>query len=152
MRLLLDTHVLLAIVEPGSARLPDGVAAVLRDERNEHHLSAASLWEIAIKCRLGKLRLAPSLAVLPELVLGLGLTFVAIDERHAVASVEPEPATRDPFDRMLLAQCQVEGLKLVTIDRALVSHPLAAEGIAAGRRRVLSLSARADRLTRLIRS
>ena len=128
MRLLLDTHVLLAIVEPGTASLPDSVAALISDERNEHHLSAASLWEIAIKCRLGKLRLTPSLAALPELVLGLGLTIGAINERHAVASVEPEPATRDPFDRMLLAQCQVEGLKLVTIDRALVSHPLAAKG------------------------
>jgi PIN domain nuclease of toxin-antitoxin system len=125
---MLDTHVLLAIVEPGTARLPGSVAALISDERNEQHLSAASLWEIAIKCRLGKLVLTPSLAALPELVLGLGLTFVAINERHAVASVEPEPATRDPFDRMLLAQCQVEGLKLVTIDRALVSHPLAAKG------------------------
>ena len=36
--------------------------------------------------------------------------------------------TRDPFDRMLLAQCQVEGLRLLTIDRALVAHPLAAKG------------------------
>jgi PIN domain nuclease of toxin-antitoxin system len=128
MRLLLDTHVLLAIIGPGTAVPPDGVAALISDERNEHHLSAASLWEIAIKCRLGKLRLTPSLGALPELVLGLGLTIVAINERHAVASVEPEPATSDPFDRMLLAQCQVEGLKLVTIDRALVSHPLAAKG------------------------
>ena len=52
----------------------------------------------------------------------------AIDERHALTSVEPEPMTRDLFDRMLLAQCQVEGLRFVTIDRALVAHPLAAGG------------------------
>jgi PIN domain nuclease of toxin-antitoxin system len=128
MRLLLDTHILLAFVERGGAGLPDGVAALLSDQRNEHHLSAASLWEIAIKCRLGKLRLTPSLAALPELVEGLGITIVAINERHAVASVDPEPTTRDPFDRMLLAQCQVEGLRLVAIDRSLVSHPLAAKG------------------------
>ncbi len=125
---MLDTHVLLAFVERGAAGLPAGVAALLSDERDEHHLSAASLWEIAIKCRLGKLSLTPSLAALPELVLGLGITIVAINERHAVACVEPEPMTRDPFDRMLLAQCQVEGLRLVTIDRSLVSHPLAARG------------------------
>jgi PIN domain nuclease of toxin-antitoxin system len=128
MRLLLDTHILLAFVERGGDGLPDGVAALLSDQRNEHHLSAASLWEIAIKCRLGKLRLTPSLAALPELVEGLGITIVAINERHPVASVDPEPTTRDPFDRMLLAQCQVEGLRLVTIDRSLVSHPLAAKG------------------------
>jgi len=53
---------------------------------------------------------------------------VPVDERHALAAVDPEPATRDPFDRMLLAQCQIEGLRLVTIDRSLVSHSLAAKG------------------------
>ena len=101
---------------------------MLKDGGNEHHFSAASLWEIAIKCRLGKLRLTHDLGALPELLDGLGVKIVAIDERHALASVEPEPMTRDPFDRMLLAQCQVEGLRLLTIDRALVAHPLAARG------------------------
>ncbi len=51
---------------------------------------------------------------------------MAINEHHAIAEVLPEPATRDPFDRLLLAQCLVEGLRLVTVDRALVGHPLAA--------------------------
>ena len=128
MRLLLDTHVLLALIGPEAASLPAAVARLLRDGGGEHHLSAASLWEIAIKCRLGKLKLTHELGTLPELLDGLGIKIVAIDERHALASVEPEPATRDPFDRMLLAQCQVEGLRLVTIDRSLVSHPLAARG------------------------
>jgi PIN domain nuclease of toxin-antitoxin system len=128
MRLLIDTHVLLALIERGARSLPEGVAGLLGDQESEHHLSAASLWEIAIKSRLGKLRLG----ALPELLEGLGVKIVAIDERHALAEVEPEPTTRDPFDRMLLAQCQVEGLKLITIDRALVSHPLAAKGQARG--------------------
>jgi PIN domain nuclease of toxin-antitoxin system len=101
---------------------------LLRDGGNEHHLSAANLWEIAIKRRLGKLKLTHALSALPELLESLGVKIVAINERHALASVEPEPATRDPFDRMLLGQCQVEGLRLLTIDRALVSHPLAAKG------------------------
>jgi PIN domain nuclease of toxin-antitoxin system len=124
MKLLLDTHIFLALIEDGAARLPAGVASLLRDGASEHHLSAASLWEIAIKCRLGKLRLSISLGALPELLDGLGVKTVVIDERHALASVDPEPKTRDPFDRMLLAQCQVEGFRLLTIDRALVSHPL----------------------------
>ena len=126
MKLLLDTHVLLTLIGDGAASLPAAVAASLRDGGGEHHLSAASLWEIAIKSRLGKLKLTLELGALPELLDGLGIKIVAIDERHALASVEPEPVTRDPFDRMLLAQCQVEGLRLLTIDRALVSHPLAA--------------------------
>jgi len=125
MRLLLDTHVLLALIESRKARLPAGVDAVLRDPDNEHHLSAASLWEIAIKWRLGKLRLTPKLSTLPELLHGLGIQILPIDEHHALAAVEPEPATRDPFDRMLLAQCQIENLKLVTLDRGLLGHRLA---------------------------
>jgi PIN domain nuclease of toxin-antitoxin system len=128
MRLLLDTHILLALIGPRGASLPAPVAALLSDRDNEFHLSAASLWEIAIKCRLGKLKLTRDLADLPELLDGLGVRIVAIDERHALACAEPEPMTRDPFDRMLLGQCQVEGLRLVTIDPALVAHPLAAKG------------------------
>jgi PIN domain nuclease of toxin-antitoxin system len=56
----------------------------------------------------------------------LGINLVLIDARHVLASVLPEPATRDPFDRLLLAQCQVEGLRLVTIDRALITDRLSA--------------------------
>jgi PIN domain nuclease of toxin-antitoxin system len=128
MRLLLDTHIFLALIARSAANLPTAVGAVLSDPDAEHFLSAASLWEIAIKSRLGKLRLRTRLEALPELLDILGVKIVAIDARHALASVEPEPTTRDPFDRMLLAQCQAEGLRLVTMDRALVSHPLAARG------------------------
>ena len=128
MRLLLDTHIFLALIARRVANLPTAVGAALSDPDAEHFLSAASLWEIAIKSRLGKLSLRTRLEALPELLDILGVKIVAIDARHALASVEPEPTTRDPFDRMLLAQCQAEGLRLVTMDRALVSHPLAARG------------------------
>jgi PIN domain nuclease of toxin-antitoxin system len=86
------------------------------------HVSVASLWEIAIKFRLGKLALEVQL---PELVENLGLVLLAIEASHVLAAVDPEPATRDPFDRLLLAQCAVENLHLVTIDRHLTAHPLA---------------------------
>ena len=126
MRLLLDTHVLLAVIEGHNTRLPAGVDALLNGPENEHHLSAASLWEIAIKWRLGKLRLAPKLTALPELFRELGIQILPINEHHALAAVDPEPLTRDPFDRMLLAQCQIENLRLVTLDRSLLKHRLAA--------------------------
>ena len=128
MKLLLDTHTLLALIGSNAASVPRAPATLMLDVGNEHHFSAASLWEIAIKCRLSKLKLTHELGALPELLDGLGVRIVVIDERHALAELEPEPATRDPFDRMLLAQCQVEGLKLVTIDRTLAPHPLAAKG------------------------
>jgi PIN domain nuclease of toxin-antitoxin system len=124
MRLLLDTHVLLALIEGRKASLPAGVDALLKDSDNEHHLSAASLWEIAIKWRLGKLRLTPKLSSLPELFHDLGIQIIPINEHHALAVVDPEPVTRDPFDRMLLAQCQIENLRLISLDRSLLKHRL----------------------------
>jgi PIN domain nuclease of toxin-antitoxin system len=89
------------------------------------HASIASLWEIAIKARLGKLALGVSPTLLPELMQRMGLQLIAITHHHVLTDVKPEPATRDPFDRLLLAQCRIENLRLVSIDRSLVTHPLA---------------------------
>jgi PIN domain nuclease of toxin-antitoxin system len=55
----------------------------------------------------------------------MGMTILNIAAPHVLALVTPEPRPRDPFDRLLLAQCAVENLRLVTVDRALVDHPLA---------------------------
>jgi PIN domain nuclease of toxin-antitoxin system len=74
---------------------------------------------------LGKLKLSSSLDLLPEIVTSGGLELIPINERHVLATVQPEPVTRDPFDRLLLAQCDVEDLRLLTVDRALISHRLA---------------------------
>jgi PIN domain nuclease of toxin-antitoxin system len=54
-----------------------------------------------------------------------GFAILPILAAHAVTSVEPSPGTKDPFDRLLLAQCHVEGLRLMTFDRALMDHPFA---------------------------
>jgi PIN domain nuclease of toxin-antitoxin system len=94
------------------------------DSESVVHASVASLWEIAIKVRLGKLVLGMSPKLLPELIERMGLHLIAINHHHVLAVAEPEPATRDPFDRLLLAQCLIENLRLVTIDRALLAHPL----------------------------
>ena len=71
MKLLLDTHVLLALIGNGAAGLPTAIAVLLRDGGGKHHLSAASLWEIAIKRRLGKLKLAVELGAPSEPLDGL---------------------------------------------------------------------------------
>ena len=124
MRLLLDTHIFLALIGSGAAGLPATVAAKMKDEDAEVYLSAASLWEIAIKWRLGKLRLTAGLDALPKLVSGLGVRSVPIDERHALTAVDPEPATRDPFDRILIAQAIAEGLPLLSSDRQVAAYPI----------------------------
>ena len=125
MRLLLDTHIVLAIVNDDVGTLPKRMNELLGEGNNELVVSAASLWEIAIKFRLGKLRVASSLADLGQACLAFGLQHLPIEAGHVIANVEPWPATRDPFDRLLLAQALIEGCQLVTQDRALVDHPLA---------------------------
>ena len=54
----------------------------------------------------------------------IGLSMLSIEVEHVITTAYPEPESRDPFDRLLLAQCQVENLKLLTLDRALLKHPL----------------------------
>lgn len=125
MRLLLDTHVLVALARGELSPLGSSVAASVADQENVLFVSAAGLWEIAIKARLGKIDPGLALDDLPDFFETMGLNLLAITHRHAVWSLDPEPGTRDPFDRLLLAQCAAEDLRLVTIDRALRNHPLA---------------------------
>jgi PIN domain nuclease of toxin-antitoxin system len=122
---LLDTNVFLTIIGERVDSLKRLMREALISSESAVHVSVASLWEIAIKVRLGKLALGMPLGLLPELTQRLGLELIAINHHHSLTAVEPEPATRDPFDRLLLAQCLIENLRLVTIDRVLVAHPLA---------------------------
>lgn len=125
MRLLLDTHILLEILQSTLSKQPSEFEQHFHDDKTSAFASVCSLWEVSIKVRLGKLEIGLPLQRLADYFESLGISILPIDRQHAVTSVEPEPPTRDPFDRMLLAQCKIEGLQLVTIDRALVAHPLA---------------------------
>ncbi|MEI9995772.1 MAG: type II toxin-antitoxin system VapC family toxin [Rhizomicrobium sp.] len=123
MRLLADTHILIALAE--RTVLPGRLMKAMMDADNALFASVASLWEIAIKVRLGKLPLTRPLDAFPGFLERARFSVIDISADHALALAQPEPPTRDPFDRLLLAQCQVEGLRLVTVDRALAAHPLA---------------------------
>ena len=125
MRLLLDTHVLIVLARRELAKLGRGMALLLAAPENVAFASAASLWEIAIRTRLGKIDPGLPLDELPDYLAAIGLNLLVINHRHVVTTLDPEPATRDPFDRLLLAQCAVEQLRLVTLDRILRRHPLA---------------------------
>ncbi|MBW9062737.1 type II toxin-antitoxin system VapC family toxin [Rhizobium herbae] len=126
MKLLLDTHIYIAMLKSQPEQFGKQIGALLNASENELFLSAATLWEMSIKWRLGKLDILQPPELLPTLAREFGMKIVAVNERHAIAHSEPEPPTRDPFDRLLLAQCAVEGMKLVTIDAALAGHPLSA--------------------------
>jgi PIN domain nuclease of toxin-antitoxin system len=116
-RLLLDTNVVLrwltqdSLAEPVTSRLADG--------SNEAYVSIASAWEIAIKTSIGKLRPPEDFADAAERE---GFTLLPIVVEHTRAVRDLPLHHRDPFDRMLVAQAQVEGLVLVTRDRRLMEY------------------------------
>ena len=116
MRLLLDTHALLWWFTDDD-RLSDTARRVIGDEANEVFVSAASAWEIATKERLGKLDGVPDAAArFAELVAADGFVHLPVSYLHGLRAGGYELPHRDPFDRMLAAQSELESLVLVTRD------------------------------------
>lgn len=111
-RLLLDTHTLLWWLAD-DPRLGAEARRLIKDARNEAHVSAASGWEIAIKRALGKLEAPGNLDAIVE---EGGFRKLAITFFHGEQAGALPPLHRDPFDRMLIAQAQAEGLEIVTAD------------------------------------
>ena len=122
MKLLLDTHVLLrAAGDPD--QLPTDVRALLEDRTTEPIFSAASLWEVAIKSGLGRSDFRVDPRLLRRGLLEHGYTELAVTGAHAVAVDLLPPLHRDPFDRLLIAQAQIEGIVLLTADATVARYP-----------------------------
>ena len=113
-RLLLDTHVVLWWLVDDQTLSAELKATI--DEEVDVFVSAATIWEVAIKQRLGKIT-APS--DLPERIRDSELANLPITSDHAIAAGRLPLIRRDPFDRMLVAQAQTERLTLVTRDKSL---------------------------------
>lgn len=125
MRLLLDTHSLLWFVA-GETRLSQMARALIEDSANEKLVSAASLWEIAIKVSIGKLTLALPFGRFVSLQIEAnGFVSLGIEAKH-LAQVATLPFHhRDPFDRLLIAQGITEGVSIVSADAAFDAYGVA---------------------------
>lgn len=125
MRMLLDTHTLIwSADEPN--RITPTAMAVMGDPANDLLLSAASIWEIAIKYSRGRLPLSlPYRDWMNRAISDLDLTMLPITLDHAERQAILPWNHRDPFDRLLVAQAQVEGAPLVSSDAALDSYGVA---------------------------
>ncbi len=123
MKLLLDTHILLWAAE-GSNQLSSKGKSLIENPDNQLYFSSASLWEIAIKNKLGRADFKVDLAVLRRSLLDNGFEEIAINSAHAI-NVEALPDIhKDPFDRMLLSQTLLEGVTLVTADNLVAQYPV----------------------------
>jgi PIN domain nuclease of toxin-antitoxin system len=116
MRVLLDTHTLLWWFT-NDDRLSTTARDTIGDDANDVLVSAASAWEIATKQRLGKLDEVPQATDrFAELVTADGFAHLPITHLHSLRAGGYEVAHRDPFDRMLAAQSELERVALVTKD------------------------------------
>lgn len=121
MKLLLDTHALIWTLQ-AQTRLSSTAIDAISDESNEVFVSVVSTWEIEIKKAKGKLRIPGE--------LGAGLTAqgfqtLPVALRHVLAVESLPRYHRDPFDRMLISQAQLEGMTLITSDRTIRKYPVA---------------------------
>jgi len=122
VRILLDTHVWLwFVVAP--ERIGPTSRALLEDRDHQLLLSAASSWEMAIKYRLGKLPLpSPPEEFIPPRLARDEITPLPVDHAHALRVATLPLHYRDPFDRLLVAQAQLEDLVIFTADEAITQY------------------------------
>lgn len=120
--ILVDTHVWLWL--NGSVeRLSSGALELLSFPETEVYLSAASAWEIGIKYTSGRLILPlPPDEYIAHRLVDNGISPLPIHHGHALRAAALPFYHRDPFDRMLVAQAQMEGFKLMTADRVLIQY------------------------------
>jgi PIN domain nuclease of toxin-antitoxin system len=121
VKLLLDTHAALWFLS-GDERLGDDARRQLTDDTNRVLLSAAVVWEIAVKRALGKLSVPDEYLTL---LLDAGVQPLPVNLEHAAGVEQLPPHHRDPFDRMLVSQARVEGAALVSRDEAMRPYGVA---------------------------
>lgn len=122
MRLLLDTHVAIwALVSPEV--MPGAIRALIADPANAIHVSAASVWEIAIKHSTARRGAPPFSGTQAIAYFGqAGYDLLAVSAEHAAGVEALPPLHADPFDRLLIAQALAEPLRLVTHDSTVAAY------------------------------
>jgi PIN domain nuclease of toxin-antitoxin system len=120
LKVLLDTHVFLWWVSERGARLSDRARDLLSDGGTKALLSMASAWELAIKAGSGRIELPDEIGrYVPDRLRRHGFELLPIELTHAIRAGTLPRHHGDPFDRMLVAQGQVEGVAIVTADPAI---------------------------------
>jgi PIN domain nuclease of toxin-antitoxin system len=118
MKILLDTCTFVWAMDE-TEQLPESVVGLLNDPANELYLSAVSVWEVAVKCGLGKLTLPEPLdVVLAKASTNLQLMPLPLCAEAATRALKLPPLHKDPFDRMLICQARHHNLAILTPDQA----------------------------------
>ena len=125
MTILLDTNVFLWSIGGLMSKISAAAKRILEDEENELVLSAVCLWEIALKTRAGKLSLPERGEFFRDHMSRLGVEKVLpVYASHVFEMFSLPDHHRDPFDRLLVAQCRYEGFSIVSSDSMLRKYPI----------------------------
>jgi PIN domain nuclease of toxin-antitoxin system len=124
VKILLDTHAFLWYLMADS-QLSAAARTLIADVRNQLFLSMTSLWEMAIKLSIGKLTLpAPFVPLIPQQLQQMKVAVLPVKLEHVAAVVALPFHHKDPFDRMLVARCQVAQLPLLSADAVFDQSPV----------------------------
>ncbi len=123
MKLLLDTYALIWLLS-GKDQLGHNAKDAINDERNTIFVSAVSIYEMALKIRIGKLAIDLDAAI--TRIDESDIERMEIEDKHCLAmtTIVALPGHRDPFDLMLIAQAMTEGLTIISSDHKLKEYPV----------------------------
>lgn len=126
MKYIIDTHVLIWFSEDDN-HLPTLIKSLIEDDSNEIYVSHATIWEMAIKMALGKLKLRYSLSEWEQVIVKNGLTILPNSFRHYEALITLPLHHQDPFDRLIIAQAIAEDFTVITHDSKFPAYPVKLE-------------------------
>jgi PIN domain nuclease of toxin-antitoxin system len=122
-RFLLDTHVFLWLIQ-GDPQLSSRVRAIISDDASQLNFSVVSIWEIAIKLNIGKLKIEHSIEDIYQLLAQLKIEILSIDRSDFDRYLTLPLHHRDPFDRLIIAQAIERELILISVDGSFESYPV----------------------------
>ena len=114
-KFLIDTHTFIWLIEDDS-KLPHSSKQLIDDLDNDVYISIASLWEMAIKISIGKLKLAGVLSQAIDELYARNIKILPIDLLHILRVQNLPFYHKDPFDRIIIAQSLVENITLISVD------------------------------------
>jgi PIN domain nuclease of toxin-antitoxin system len=123
MRLLVDTQAILWF-QSSDDKLSNGARDLIIDKNNICFISAASLWEIAIKINLKKLTLGIAFSHLQQYLIDNDFEILNLEFSHLVTLLKLENHHKDPFDRLIISQAISENMPVISSDQVFKSYPI----------------------------
>jgi len=112
---LLDTHAVIWMAE-NSPSMPLAIKQIIGNSHNKIGISSVSLWEIAIKLSIGKLKISMSLKELIDYFRGRDFDFLQVEDEYVLGLSKLPPIHKDPFDRLLISTAIAEKMTIITVD------------------------------------